>query len=241
MAAQHAGRTFRIIGPGRAGGALQQALTSSSGWRARAPLGRGDALADAARDIDLLVIATPDQAIAAVAAAVTPVDDTVIAHLSGSHGLDVLAPHVRRAALHPLMTLPDAALGARRLTGAWFAIAGDPLAREVVSALGGHAFVVADDERAVYHAAACVASNHLVALLAQVERLAALAGVPFRAFFALVMASVENCADIGPVRALTGPAARGDVSTIERHVAAIGARERPAYEAMVEEIRRLVS
>src|SRR5260370_26913500 len=131
------------------------------GWGVEAPRRRGDALADAARDVDLLLIATPDSAIAEVAAAIEPVETTVVAHLAGSRGLDVLANHQRRAALHPLVSIPDPETGAQRLSGgAWFALAGDPLVREIVDALGGHALEVADEDPATYHAAACIASNH---------------------------------------------------------------------------------
>ncbi len=234
-------RVVRVIGPGRAGGSLLRALDATARWHVAPPLGRDEPLRDAARDVDLLVIATPDRSIAEVANKVEPVASTVVAHLSGACGLDALSPHLRRGALHPLMTLPDPERGARLLRGAWFAVAGDPLVREVVDALGGRSFTIADEQRAVYHAAACVASNHVVALLAQVERLAAVAGVPYAAFFDIVRASVDNCAEIGPRRALTGPAARGDDATIERHLAALDERERPAYEAMVAEIRRFAS
>lgn len=234
-------RAFRVIGLGRAGGSLQRALSATGAWQPRQALGRADDLRHAADGVDLLVIATPDRAIAPVAAMVEPSPHTVVAHLAGSRGLAELAPHPRRAALHPLMTLPDAERGAARLRGAWFAVAGDPLALEVVAALDGRPFAVADDARATYHAAACVASNHTVALLAQVERLAAQAGVPFAAFFDIVRASVDNAEQLGPRVALTGPAARGDDATVARHVAAIAPRERPVYEAMVAEIRRLVS
>lgn len=234
-------RVVRVIGPGRAGGSLLGALAASGRWRAVEPLRRDDPVRDAAQGVDLLVIATPDRAIADVAARIEPVGTTVVAHLSGACGLDVLGRHPRRGALHPLMTLPDAERGAVLLRGAWFAIAGDELVGQVVAALGGRSFGVADEQRAVYHAAACVASNHVIALLAQVERLAVIAGVPYEAFFDIVRASVENSVEMGPRRALTGPAARGDTTTIERHLAALDHRERPAYEAMVAEIRRLVS
>jgi predicted short-subunit dehydrogenase-like oxidoreductase (DUF2520 family) len=230
---------MRVIGPGRAGLSLSRAL-ESAGWRVEGPLGRGDDLRTAAAGVDLLVLATPDRAIAEVAAAVEPEPATVVAHLAGSLGVDVLAPHARRAALHPLVAMPDPGTGARRLRGAWFAVAGDPLAREVVEALGGRWFTVADDDRAAYHAAACIASNHLVALLGQVERVAAGAGVPVEAYLDLVRATVDNVAALGPAAALTGPAARGDVATIERHLAALAPDERPAYEAMAALARRLV-
>ncbi|MDQ3757886.1 MAG: DUF2520 domain-containing protein, partial [Actinomycetota bacterium] len=54
----------RVIGPGRAGQSLADAL-AAVGWRVHPMLGRGDDVAAAAADVDLLVIATPDAAVAA--------------------------------------------------------------------------------------------------------------------------------------------------------------------------------
>jgi predicted short-subunit dehydrogenase-like oxidoreductase (DUF2520 family) len=176
-----------------------------------------------------------------VAAAVEPVPTTVVAHLAGSLGLGVLAPHARRAAIHPLVSLPAPEIGARRLIGAWYAVAGDAMAGEVVTALGGRSFAVADADRAVYHAAAAVASNHLVVLLGQVDRLAGSAGVPFAAYLDLVRATVENVAELGAAAALTGPAARGDDATVRRHVEALPPEERSMYEALAAEARRLAA
>lgn len=233
-------RSVRVIGPGRAGGALALAL-GRAGWTVHPPRRRGDDLADAAADVDLLVVATPDAAIRDVAASVAPVEGSVVVHLAGSLGLEVLEPHPRRGALHPLVALPDAELGAARLQGAWFAVAGDPLVGEVVAALGGRTITVADEHRARYHAAACIASNHLVALLGQVERVAAAAGVPLEAYLDLVRATVENVAELGPAAALTGPAARGDELTIARHLDALDPDEHDAYEALAAAARRLAA
>ena len=235
-------RSVRVIGSGRAGGAMAAAL-AEVGWKVRPVLGRAAAPADvaaAAADVDLVLIATPDAAVAEVAAAVEPADTSAVAHLAGSLGLDAVAAHPRPAALHPLVALPDADLGARRLlAGCWFAVAGDPLVRQVVADLGGRAFEVADGDRAAYHAAAVVASNHLVALLGQAERIAAQAGLPFAAFLDLVRATVDNVDELGPAAALTGPAARGDEATIQRHLDAIAPAERSAYRALADEARRL--
>jgi predicted short-subunit dehydrogenase-like oxidoreductase (DUF2520 family) len=198
-------------------------------------------VAGAAAGVDLLVIATPDPAIAEVAAAVTAVPTTVLAHLAGALGLDVLAGHERTGALHPLVSLPDAETGAARLAdGAWFAVAGDPLVRQVVDDLEGHAFTVSDIDRTRYHAAAVIASNHLVALLGQVERVAP-SGIPLEAFLGLARGTIDNVALLGPSAALTGPVARGDGATVERHLAALPEAERPAYEAMVAEARKLLA
>lgn len=226
-------RTVRFIGPGRAGRALALAL-ATAGWEVVGFRSRHQPVDDAADGVDVLVLSVPDDAVAAVAAAVEPREACAVVHLSGSLGLDVLTPHPRRASVHPLVPLPDPARGAVRLrSGATFAVAGDPAASDLVAALGGIAFAVPDGDRALYHAAACVAANHLVGLLGQVERLAAAAGLPLGAFLPLAHAALEDVAESGPRRALTGPAARGDRATLERHLAAMPPEERAGYRAGV--------
>ena len=235
--------TVRVIGAGRAGRSFAKAIDDLVDWDVIDMRGRGVAIDDAAADVDLVLIATPDTVVADVAAAIRP-GRAVVAHVAGSLGLDVLAPHDRRAALHPLMSLPDAEIGAERLTGGWFAVAGDPLVADLATALGGRTFEIADDDRALYHAAAAVASNHLVALLGHAQRLGASVGVPADALMALALGSAENAVALGPAAALTGPAARGDEATLAAHRDAIGRRaprELAAYEAMLAEARRLAA
>lgn len=231
---------MRIIGPGRAGGALSGAL-ARAGWTLEPPLRRGDDVRSAATGVDVVMVAVPDAWIAPVAGAIEPAD-AVVAHLAGSLGLEVLAPHDRRAAVHPLVSLPNAEIGADRLlAGGWFAVAGDPIADEIVASLGGRSVTVADEDRAVYHAAACVAANHVVALLGQVERLAATVGVPADAFFELTEGAVANVRALGARDALTGPAARGDRDTIERHRAALPPHELVLYDVLVAAARELAA
>jgi predicted short-subunit dehydrogenase-like oxidoreductase (DUF2520 family) len=216
-------------------------LGEAGGWEVLPVLGRGDDLAGAAEGADLVVVATPDGEIAGAARAIRPRDEVVVAHVSGAAGLDVLAPHRRRASVHPLVALPNAEIGAQRLRGAWFALAGDPIGREVVEALGGRAFEVDEADRVLYHAAAVIASNHLVALLGQVERLADAVRVPFEAYLDLVSATIDNVRELGPATALTGPAARGDEATIRRHLEALPEDERDAYRALADAARRLAA
>jgi predicted short-subunit dehydrogenase-like oxidoreductase (DUF2520 family) len=223
--------TIRIIGPGRAGMSLGTAL-SSRGWTVTGYLGRDDDLSSAARGVDVLVVATPDDTIADVAALVEPVPSTAVVHLSGSLGLDALEPHPRRGALHPLVPLPNAEVGAARLaSGVTFAVAGAPEAGALARCLGGRVVEVADDDRAAYHAAACIAANHVVALLGQVERVAASVGLSLESFLPLTRAALDDVDRLGPGAALTGPARRGDWATLSRHLDALGADERPGYQA----------
>ena len=231
-----AAKAVRVIGPGRAGLSLARGL-DKAGWRVLDVLGRGDDVASAAAGADLLVIATPDDAIAGVAASVAPADGCVVAHLAGALGLDVLAPHARRASVHPLRSLPTPSTD---LAGAWFAIAGDALAGELVADLDGRLVAVDDAARTAYHAAAVMASNHLVALLGAVERVAAEAGVPLDAFLDLVRGTVDNVELLGPEGALTGPVARGDWDTVARHLEALPLDERTTYSALTQAAKRLV-
>lgn len=238
---------LRVIGPGRAGGSLMVAL-DGAGWDVASPLGRAEDLSAALVDTDLLVVAVPDAAIASVAQAVEPVapdelvdGSPVIAHVAGSLGLAVLWPHRRVGAMHPLVSLPSAEIGGARLgDGQWFGVAGHPIVERAVADLGGRAFHVADADRTAYHAAAAMASNHLVALLGQVERVAASIGVPAEAYLGLAAGSVDNVAALGSATALTGPVARGDWATVANHLDAIDASEHAAYRALAAAARRLV-
>ena len=230
---------LRLIGPGRAGRSLAAAL-SDAGCDIRGILARGEDVSGAAHGVDVLVLATPDAVLRSVAAAVTPDRDTVVMHLSGAMGLDVLSPHPRRASLHPLVPLPNPEVGRIRLRGGvTFAVAGDRMATTLAYLLGGWPVVVDDEHRAAYHAAACIASNHLVALLGQAERVASSAGVDLEAILGLARASLEDVAELGPQRALTGPAARGDTATIASHRAALAEEELAGYDAGVALARRL--
>jgi len=237
--------TFRVIGPGRAGRSLMAALRATGEFVSKGALGRGDDVTFAAADVDLLVIATPDDQVARVAERVRPVAATVVLHLSGSLGLDALRAHPRRGSLHPLTPLPTPEVGADRLrSGITFAVAGDPMTSRMATALGGRPLAVDDAHRTAYHAAASIAANHLVALIGQVERVAAAAGLPLDAFAGLLRSATDDALALGPRQALTGPAARGDWDTVERHRAVLGAMaghrsERAAYDAMVGLARRL--
>jgi predicted short-subunit dehydrogenase-like oxidoreductase (DUF2520 family) len=244
-----------LVGPGRAGTSVAAALVDR-GWRVVAVAGRSadapstvagsrrfDAPAvpveAAARDADLVIVATPDAAIDGAAAALVPAlePETLVIHLSGARGLEALSGlPARVGALHPLQTLPSAGAGGAGLAGAWCAVAGDPQVRDLAVALGLRPVEIDDADRVRYHAAACIASNHLVALLDQVQRVAP---IPLEAFLPLVATTVDNVSALGPEAALTGPVARGDVETVRGHLDALGEGDRAAYRELARLARRL--
>lgn len=231
----------RVIGTGRAATSFTSAL-SAAGWSFTEPIRRGEDVAGATHDVDVVLIATSDDAIADVAAAIEPDDSCAVVHLSGSLGPGPLAGHSRRAVVHPLVALPDGTRGAARLVGAWFGVSAvrDPVADRIVTDLDGRVVEIADDAWACYHAAAAIAANHLVALLGQAERVGAMAGLPLAALMDLARGSLEDVAELGPAEALTGPVRRGDTATIERHLGALPADEREAYRTMSVQAARLL-
>ncbi|MEH3054123.1 MAG: DUF2520 domain-containing protein [Patulibacter minatonensis] len=208
-----------VVGPGRLGTALHRVLTASGIDAGLAPLGRG-ATADHA---DLVLICVPDRAIADAAALIAP--GRLVVHTSGAGSIDLAAPHARRAVLHPLISVPS---GDASLEGACAAIrATDPadadLLRRLAEALGMLPIDVAEGDRTAYHAAASLASNALVALQVAAAELAATAGVPASALQPLARAALAQVGASGAA-ALTGPAARGDWTTVAAQRDAVEAR-----------------
>lgn len=185
-------------------------------------------------EADAIVLCVPDDRIAEVAAAL-PLTSAVVMHVAGSRGLDVLYPHQRVASMHPLMALPSPEVGSQRLRGATFAVSGDSLASELAHSLGGRPVVIESDARVNYHAAACVAANHLVTLMASVKEIAQSAGLSLNDFLPLAYAALDDVAQVGPRDALTGPASRGDLATIDAHLAAIPESTRELYVALARE------
>lgn len=230
----------RIVGMGRAGGALLRALQGTPLVILLDQMGRNDDLVHAGKDADIVLLAVTDGSIAEVAGIVAPLPDTVVAHLSGACTLDVLAPHARRASLHPLVPISDSETGAESLRGAWMTVAGDPLIERLAAALDAKLVRIADEDRVRYHAAATMASNHLVALLGQVARVAESVGVPLEALLDLSTTALANTRAHGPAKALTGPVSRGDYDTVRAHIGALPHEERTAYIAMAERAARLL-
>lgn len=180
---------------------------------------------------DLVIVAVPDIAIAAVAEIVAP---TVPAgagavHLSGATTVAALGSiaslGIPTGSFHPLQTLPNPEMGARRMAGSWIAITADEPLRSDLGALArsmaANPFDLAEDAKALYHAAAVAASNFPVAALAVAEELFEQAGVPFHAARPLAEAAVANAFELGSGPALTGPIARGDADTVERQRGAV--------------------
>lgn len=256
-----------VVGAGRVGTALA-VLLARAGHRLVAVSGR-DATpartekflpgvrvipaAEAVREAELVLIGVPDDAIAEAADAVAGSlgQDAAVAHLSGSAPLSDLDAAARAGAgvlsIHPLQTFPDVEAGIARLPDSHIAVtavsdAMYELGERLVRDVGGSAFRLADERKALYHAAAVFCSNYLAVTQRVAELLFTLSGLeePLPMFEPLARSTFDNVFELGPAEALTGPAARGDSGTIKRNLEALGAEAPHSVPAYVELARAAV-
>lgn len=200
---------------------------------------------------DFVLLSVPDDALRPLVNGLATTDawrpGQIVAHTSGSHGIDVLDPAAARGvvalALHPVMTFAGRTEDVDRLTGAsWGVTATDemrPVAEALVLEMGGEPVWVPESARPLYHAALTVGSNHLVTLVNDALSLLSAAGVeqPPRLLAPLLSASLDNVLRLGDA-ALTGPVSRGDVATITGHLRTIASRVPDVLDAYIAMARR---
>jgi predicted short-subunit dehydrogenase-like oxidoreductase (DUF2520 family) len=234
------GCPIAVVGRGRLGGTLAAAL-SRAGYPVAGPLGRSYLAHDLA-GAAVVLLCVPDRAITDAARWAArqlgvehagldppaPPSAALIGHSSGATSLQPLLEAARGRfdvfSLHPLMTLTGDD-GANGLLSAPAAVSGSSprarrAARELAHSVGLRPFDLEEGDRAVYHAAASVASNFLVTLEMAAERLASGAGLQRQQLVPLVRRTVDNWSALG-AHALTGPIARGDEHTVARQRAAV--------------------
>ncbi|GGL33316.1 Rossmann-like and DUF2520 domain-containing protein [Nocardia jinanensis] len=259
--------TVGIVSAGRVGSALGAALeraghvvfgvaaiSDASVRRAqsRLPDSRILPVEEVAASSELLILAVPDAELAGLvrglASSGTVRPGTIVAHTSGANGIGVLAPLSEAGALplavHPAMTFTGHDEDMSRLANACFGITaadeiGYAIAQSLVIEMGGEPVQVAEEHRALYHAALAHGSNHLVTLVLDALEALRIAlagpgllgqqtiddqpgGLPERLLAPLASAALDNALRRGQ-SALTGPVARGDTAAVAAHLKALAA------------------
>jgi predicted short-subunit dehydrogenase-like oxidoreductase (DUF2520 family) len=254
-----------IIGAGAVGTALGVAL-SRAGWPVAAVASRDAERRDHFRrlvpgvrtfaepnalmdEVELIIVAVPDDAIASVAGSVRMYSGQAMIHTSGALGPEVLAGAMAAGtqvgAFHPLVAFADTERAVEALKGATVAIEGDDqlvaLLAEMAEAVGAQPVRLTAGSKAAYHAAAVLAAGGFVALLDAIAELGRVAGLDEQGSLSiygrLIEQTLGNARALGIREALTGPITRGDRGTLENHLAALRAHAPdviPLYVAAAE-------
>jgi predicted short-subunit dehydrogenase-like oxidoreductase (DUF2520 family) len=188
---------------------------------------------------EILVITTPDDAIVSIAARLAAIviarsGRCTVLHTSGALSSEVLAQlqskgQVFIGSMHPLVSVSDPLQGAADLAEAFFCIEGEQkavrVARSIVRDIGGKSFAVSPLDKPLYHAAAVMASGHVVALVDIARELLRKCGLTndlARAVLApLISSTAANLSSQPPEKALTGTYARADSETVKSHLSAL--------------------
>jgi predicted short-subunit dehydrogenase-like oxidoreductase (DUF2520 family) len=179
---------------------------------------------------DMVFITTPDDVIAKIAIKIKWRPGQSVIHCSGVDSTAILEPARRYGAavggFHPLQSFASVQSALQNIPGSTFAIeAEEPLLavlKEMASALESRSIELKAENKAIYHAAAVIASNYLVTLVKMATDLWETMGISkeeaTQALLPLLKGTVNNIETIGLPGCLTGPISRGDAGTIKKHL-----------------------
>jgi predicted short-subunit dehydrogenase-like oxidoreductase (DUF2520 family) len=201
---------------------------------------------EAIHEADCILITTPDDTISSACQKIAlcpTIKGKFVFHMSGTGGLDLLESAKKAgavvASIHPLQSFSSIDQAIKNIPGSYFGITADKKAQKpaknIVRDLGGIPLFISSDQKPLYHAAACFASNYLVSLMNTVESIYQTIGLNEKdakiAYLPLVYGSLKNIEKSGSILSLTGPIARGDFGTIKKHITSIN-EKLPQYSSL---------
>lgn len=187
---------------------------------------------------DVILICTPDDAIEGLAESLAGhAKSGTVLHTSGALSSEALRPLANAGlnigSIHPLVSVSDAGTGAHALRGAFYCVEGVKkavrVASKIVADLNGSAFSIPSESKALYHAAAVMASPHATALFDLAASTLVDAGLDQktakRVLIPLLASTLQNLKVSDTADALTGTFARGDIATVKRHLKALSGKQ----------------
>lgn len=198
-----------------------------------------DDWSDLNREADWLILAVRDDAIADIGAALAPfAADPLVTHTSGATPGAVLAPHFNRyGVFYPLQTF------SRERTPVWSKVpfcvdahseADVVFLKKAAKVIGNLVYQVNDEQRAVLHVAAVFANNFSNHCFAIAEKILEDQNLPFELLHPLMEETLNKALHDAPDRMQTGPAIRGDVDTIQRHLSWLA--QHPEWQTLYQEL-----
>lgn len=220
-------------------------IKSSSGASLSSGISHCDAITDfhnLRSDMDLYLIAVNDDSVVDV---VESTEDFpgIWAHTSGSVSVDVFSGKKSNyGVFYPLQTFSrDVAV---EISNVPFLIEGSSpiVAKQLFDSAKDISNMVrlADSGlRESIHVAAVFACNFANLMWAEADRLLQERGIDIRFMLPLLQATLDKLTVKSPVDAMTGPARRGDIDVINKHIASLPEDLKPVYTLLTEKILNL--
>lgn len=204
---------------------------------------------------DTLFITTPDNVIGSVWDCIIKnnmsVQNKIVCHFSGALSSDVFTDSQSTGAsvcsIHPMLAFSDKLTSYRIPANTFFALEGDETAvsamKSLFETLGNTVCVIDKSKKSLYHTAASVLSNEIVALLDMGYSLLEQCGFSrddaVKATQNLVLGNVNSVLENGCVNALTGPVERNDLQTVKKHVDSLQGEDRQIYILLAKHLVNL--
>ena len=189
---------------------------------------------------NMVILAVPDKEIQALCRQFD-FGNTLVAHVSGSRPLNDLLPHKKHGVMYPLQTFKRD----KEVDFNSFPVFIEANNAEALSALGRFVSSLSpdvrhldSDGRLILHISAVFACNFTNYMYRISDELLAPLNMTFNDIDHLARETLDNALELSPGSAQTGPAARGDNVTIEKHLNALGPGVvKKIYELLSNSIR----
>ncbi|KDR96147.1 Predicted oxidoreductase, contains short-chain dehydrogenase (SDR) and DUF2520 domains [Peptoclostridium litorale DSM 5388] len=192
---------------------------------------------DIVQNADMVFITVPDDSIYGVTRNISDLkcklEGKIFVHMSGALSSNELEGLSERGcgtySLHPMLSFADTEKSVHMLKNAVFTLEGNGVeyekVRMLVEGMGNKVHTIEKSQKTLYHAAACTASNYVVALVDFAACMLKSAGIDEEGAFEMIgglsQGALSNVLQMGADDSITGPISRGDVGTVKRHIDAI--------------------
>lgn len=170
----------------------------------------------------------------------------ILCHCSGSLSSEIFtgANSERVCSVHPMLAFPSKNVPTKVVSTAFFTIEGGNKAlsaiKQILDICGNSYREIPSECKVKYHAAACFASNFMTAVCAEAFSLMNICGFTEEeaknALAPLILGNAENICRYGIKSSLTGPVSRGDILTVNKHMAELDGRFLEVYKLLSAEM-----
>ena len=171
---------------------------------------------------EIIIVAVPDNSLSEVLSLVKCYESAIIAHTTGSIGLDVFPSRFKNnGVFYPLQTFSNARKPDLSKVPFFIEASDERCAgtlKKIAESISNSVYLSDTEHRRLLHLSAVFVSNFTNHMLTTGKDISSMAGVPFDVLKPLILETIAKAIELGPENSQTGPAVRYDLNTIEKHL-----------------------